>query len=168
MNSFAMGSQVLVRCPMCGRPDMVPLGMTYIFPNSCEMRLVCPDDECEGTVYLTMSDHSLVTTFSDGLYGLIRVDAPDGPFLRLEGGGLSAKMVRSESGEPIAAGDTDLFPKDVFKEAMAEAGRWFARRLNHSDRVCTNPRILENRFREENLHGHARHTIQEVSIDDRY
>jgi len=86
MTFLNLPDQILIRCPVCGRSDMAPVGITYVFPGRCEMMLACPDEGCDGAVYTTMGDPSLVATFSDGLYGLIRVDSPEGPFLRLEGG----------------------------------------------------------------------------------
>ena len=132
MTFLNLPDQILIRCPVCGRSDMAPVGITYVFPGRCEMMLACPDEGCDGAVYTTMGDPSLVATFSDGLYGLIRVDSPEGPFLRLEGGGLSAAFHRSETGEPIASGDAGIFPENVFSEASAEAGSWFARRTRHA------------------------------------
>lgn len=149
MTFMNLPDQILVRCPVCGRSDMVPMGITYVFPSRCEMMLACPDEECDGAVYTIMGDPTLVATFSEGLYGLIRVDSPEGPFLRLEGGGISVAFHRSETGEPIASGDIGIFPEKVFEEASAEAGRWFARRTRHAARIATVEEVGSLRTRIE-------------------
>ena len=122
----------MMRCPICGNPDMVALGMTYSFPSRCEAMYVCPDDSCEGSIYAEMADPSMVATFRNGSYALVRAGGdPDGPILCLEGRG-SSVLFRCTGGAMTSVRSGDV-PEDVYNDAAAEAERWFARRLPDGD-----------------------------------